>query len=65
LSDQEEAAVHTTGQAPRLYAASQQVLHQAFVAHPERFTGRYRTPPAVPVEVGINLPKPTPRAPFI
>ena len=56
------AAVHT-GQAPRLYAARQQGLHQAFVAHPERFTRRYPTPPALPVEVGINLPKPTPRVP--
>ncbi|MGH8471798.1 MAG: IS3 family transposase, partial [Gammaproteobacteria bacterium] len=42
------AAVHT-GQAPRLYAARQQVLDQAFVAHPERFTRRPPTPPALPV----------------
>jgi putative transposase len=56
------AAVHT-GQAPRLYAVRQQVLDQAFVAHPERFTRRHPTPPALPVEVGINLPKPTPRVP--
>ncbi|MGH8538871.1 MAG: IS3 family transposase [Gammaproteobacteria bacterium] len=54
------AAVHT-GRAPRLYAARQQVLDQAFAAHPERFTRRPPTPPALPVEVGINLPKPTPR----
>jgi putative transposase len=53
-------AVMHTGQAPRLYAARQQVLHQAFLAHPERFTRRYPTPPALPVEVGINFPKPTP-----
>jgi putative transposase len=56
------AAVHT-GQAPRLYAARQQALDQAFLAHPERFTRRYPTPPALPVEVGINFPKPTPRIP--
>ena len=54
------AAVHS-GQAPRLYAARQQVLDQALAAHPERFTRRPPTPPALPVEVGINLPKPTPR----
>ncbi|MDQ3328889.1 MAG: IS3 family transposase [Chloroflexota bacterium] len=56
------AAVHT-GQAPRLYAARQRVLDQAFVAHPERFTRRHPTPPAVPVHVGINFPKPTLRVP--
>ena len=56
------AAVHT-GQAQQLYAARQQVLDQAFVAHPERFTRRHPTPPALPVLVGINLPKPTPRVP--
>ena len=53
------AAVHT-GQAPRLYAARQQVLDEAFVAHPERFTRRrHPTPPALPLQVGINLPKPS------
>ncbi len=56
------AAVHT-GQAQPLYDARQDVLHQAFVAHPERFTRRHPTPPALPAQVGINLPKPTPRAP--
>ena len=56
------AAVHTA-QARQLYAARQQVLDQAFVAHPERFTRRHPTPPALPVLVGINLPKPTPRVP--
>ena len=56
------AAVHT-GQASRLYAARQQVLDQAFVTHPERFTRRHPTPPALPVQVGINLPKPPPRVP--
>lgn len=56
-------AVMHTGQAPRLYAARQQVLDQALVAHPERFTRRHPTPPALPVQVGINLPKPLPRVP--
>jgi hypothetical protein len=56
------AAVHT-GQAPRLYAARQQVLDQAFIAHSERFTRRHPTPPALPVQIGINLPKPAPRVP--
>ena len=56
-------AVMHTDQAPRLYAARQQVLDQAFLAHPERFTRRHPTPPALPVEAGINLPKPTPRVP--
>jgi putative transposase len=51
------AAVHTD-QAPRLYAARQQVLDQAFVAHPERFTRRHPTPPALPVEVGNMLNDP-------
>jgi putative transposase len=56
------AAVHT-GQAPRFYAARQRVLDQAFVAHPERFTCRHPTPPPLPVQVGINLPKPALRVP--
>jgi putative transposase len=56
------AAVHA-GQAQRLYEARQRVLDQAFVAHPERFTQRHPTPPALPTQVGINLPKPTPCAP--
>jgi putative transposase len=56
------AAVHT-GQAPRLYAARQEVLDQAFAAHPERFTRCPPTPPPLPVRVGINLPKPTPYVP--
>ena len=50
------AAVHT-GQAPRLYAARQQVLHQAFLAHPERFTRRYPTPPASAGRGGHQLSK--------
>jgi putative transposase len=56
------AAVHT-GQASRLYAARQQVLDQVFVAHPERFTRRHPTPPALPVQVGINTSKTPPRVP--
>jgi putative transposase len=54
------AAVHG-GHAPRLYQARQCVLTQAFADHPERFKGRRPQPPALPTEVGINLPKPTPR----
>ena len=35
-------------------------LDEAFVAHPERFTRRrHPTPPALPLQVGINLPKPS------
>jgi hypothetical protein len=56
------AALHT-GQALRFYATRQRVLDQALVAYPERFTRRHPTPPALPVQVGINLPKPTPRVP--
>jgi len=29
---------------------------QRFLAYPERFTRRHPTPPALPVQVGINLP---------
>ncbi len=53
------AAVHT-GQAQRLYDARQGVLDQAFSAHPERFTRCHPSPPALPLQVGINLPKRTP-----
>jgi len=56
------AAVHT-GRAQQLYDVRQRVLDQAFVAHPERFTQRHPTPPDLPTQVGINLPKPTPHAP--
>lgn len=49
------AAVHF-GQATQRYAARQQVLEQAFGAHPERFKGRRPQPPALPTQVGINLP---------
>ncbi|MGH9962312.1 MAG: hypothetical protein ACREBC_35195, partial [Pyrinomonadaceae bacterium] len=49
-------AIHT-GEAPRLYAARQQVLDEAFAAHPERFTRRHPTPPPLPGQVGINLSK--------
>ena len=49
------AAVHF-GQAPQRYAARQQVLEQAFNAHPLRFKGRRPQPPALPTQVGINLP---------
>jgi len=48
------AAVHT-GRAQQLCDVRQRVLDQAFVAHPERFTQRHPTTPALPVQVGINL----------
>ena len=54
------AAMHT-GQAHQLYEARRVVLEQAFIEHPERFKGRQPTPPALPTQVGINLPKPTPK----
>lgn len=51
------AAVHF-GQAPALAAQRQQVLHQAYLAHPERFVRGLPKPPAVPAEVWINPPSP-------
>lgn len=54
------AAMHS-GHAPQLYAARQVVLTQAFAEHPERFRGRLPMPPALPTQVGINLPTTTPR----
>jgi hypothetical protein len=35
------------------------VLERAFLEHPERFTARPPSPPLLPTQVGINLPKPT------
>ncbi len=55
-------AMHT-GQAAQLFNARQAVLDQAFANHPQRFRGRRPEPPALPTQVGINLPKPTPQAP--
>jgi len=55
------AAMHT-GQAAQLFNARQAVLDQAFANHPQRFHGRRPEPPALPTQVGINLPKPTPQA---
>jgi putative transposase len=49
------AAMHF-GHAPQLYEARQQVLAQAFREHPERFKGCQPLPPALPTQVGINLP---------
>jgi len=49
------AAVHF-GHAPQLYEARQRVLAQAFREHPDRFKGRHPLPPALPTQVGINLP---------
>jgi putative transposase len=54
------APVHT-GAARQLFDARQAVLDQAFAAHPQRFRGRRPVPPALPTQVGINLPKPTPQ----
>ena len=54
------AAVHS-GRALQLFEARQAVLDQAFAMHPKRFGGRRPTPPALPTQVGINLPKPTPQ----
>ena len=55
------AAMHS-GRAHRLYEARQDVLTQAFAEHPERFKGRQPAPPALPTQVGINLPKKAPDA---
>ena len=55
------AAMHS-GRAHRLYEARQVVLTQAFAKHPERFKGRLPMPPALPTQVGINLPTKTPHA---
>ena len=52
-------AAMRTGQATALYAARQAVLEQAFGKYPERFKHRLPQPPALPTQVGINLPKPT------
>jgi len=49
-------AVHY-GQAPQLWAQRQQVLHQAYAAHPERFVKGLPHPPALPTVAWINPPK--------
>ena len=53
------AAMHS-GRAHRLYEARQVVLTQAYAEHPERFKGRPPVPPALPTQVGINLPTKAP-----
>jgi len=51
------AAVHY-GAATGLLTKRQQVLHLAYVAHPERFVKGQPTPPALPAAVWINPPQP-------
>jgi len=48
------------GQAPAVLHGRAATLARAFAVHPERFKGRQPHPPALPVVVGINLPKPPP-----
>jgi len=48
-------AVHY-GRAPDLLAHRQQVLTQAYLAHPERFVHHPPSPPQLPAEVWINPP---------
>ena len=50
------AWVHS-GKAREVYEARQNVLNQAFLAHPERFPNGRPQPPALPTEVWINSPK--------
>jgi len=45
------------GQAAQLWTNRQQVLQQAYAAHPERFVRGLPQPPALPTEVWINPPK--------
>jgi putative transposase len=51
------AVVHS-GQAVSVLTARQQVLHQAYVAHPERFVKGRPVPAGLPPEVWINRPQP-------
>jgi putative transposase len=50
------ATVHY-GQAEALRVKRQQVLLEAYTAHPERFVRGQPTPPALPTEVWINKPQ--------
>ena len=50
------ATVHH-GQAEAVQAQRQQVLLQAYIAHPERFVRGQPSPPALPTEVWINKPQ--------
>jgi putative transposase len=56
------AAMHF-GTAPALWQQRAAVLQAAYLAHPERFTGKHPTPPKLPTVVGIDLPKPRPPEP--
>jgi putative transposase len=47
------------GRATELRQHRQQVLHQAFAAHPQRFVRGTSTPPKLPTQVWINQPKET------
>jgi len=49
------AMVHH-GQAKKIVAARQDVLHAAYAAHPERFVNKQPTPPPLPEAVWINPP---------
>ena len=51
------ALVHS-GQALHFQGQRQQVLHQAYALHPERFVLGRPQPPALPTAVWINPPKP-------
>jgi putative transposase len=51
------AAVHH-GHARELHAARAVVLAAAYARHPERFVRKPPVPPALPVAVWINKPKP-------
>lgn len=52
------AAVHF-GTAAALQQQRAKVLAAAYHAHPERFKGKFPTPPELPTIVGINLPQST------
>ena len=45
------------GQAEGVLEQRQEVLAEAYAAHPERFVGGRSTPPQVPAEVWINQPQ--------
>ena len=49
-----------TGRAVAVHAARQEVLHQAYAEHPERFVRRAPAPRPLPNAVYINPPKPAP-----
>ena len=51
------ASVHD-GTAWAIQAHRQQILDEAFAAHPERFRGRSPLAPALPAKVWINKPRP-------